>query len=131
MGIFKKVLPVLIFAAILLGVIYLIEPPRSWGQASTFQILILFIPLLFFFTFFINLFLDYLPRSFALGLGLLMVAALKALDKFNILTLSLVALATALLVWFIPKSRLPRLNRGLTKHPKIPKLRLSNWTKRI
>lgn len=117
MGIFKKFLLALIFGAILAAVLNFIEPPKSWGDASTFQILILFIPLLLFFTFFINLFLNYLPRSFAVGLGLLMFSVLKALGSFNLATTTLIALTTALLVWFIPKSR-------LTKNPKIPKLTL-------
>lgn len=115
MGIFKRVLLALFFATILGSVVYFIEPPKSWGDASTFQILIFFIPFLLFATLLVDLFLNHLPRSFAIGLGLLMVVSLKALDKFNIITVTLIALATALLVWFIPKSR-------LTKHPKIPKL---------
>lgn len=96
-------------------IIYFTEPPKSWDQASNFQILIFFIPLLLLVTFFTNLFLNYLPRSFSIGLGVLVMTVLKGVNQLNSLTFSLTILLIALLFWFIPKSRLTRI-------PKIPKL---------
>ncbi len=111
----RRLLLLILFALIFFGVIFFIEPPKSWIEASSFQILILFIPLLGFLTFLINLFLNFLARSFALALGVFIIIATQALNQLNILTVILIASAIGLLLWLIPKSR-------LTKIPKIPKL---------
>ena len=120
MSFIRRFLLALIFTIFFGLVIYLVEPPKSWGEASYFQILIFFIPYVVFITYLSNLFLNNLLRSFATGLGFVMIALLLATNQFNYLTLSLVILVTILLFWFIPKSR-KRFNLG--KDFKIPRIK--------
>jgi hypothetical protein len=120
----RRVLFVILFLLIFLGVVFFIEPPTTWAEASSFQILILFIPLLLLLTFFVNLFLNFFQRSFALALGVFIIIVTQALDQLNFLTVILIASAIGMLLWLIPKSR-------LTKVPKIPKLsRLERFRRR-
>lgn len=130
--IIKKLVPFLVFLGILASVIYYITPPPSWAEASTFQILIFFIPLLLTLTFFINIFLGFLPRSFIVGLGLMMLVVLWAINTFNYLSLGIVIFLTAICLKLFPKFNYPRKLRmgifrkkahlGLTKEENIPKL---------
>lgn len=123
MRVLKKILPVLFFAAILGAVIYFIEPPVSWVQASVGQILVFLLPSLALVTSLSNLILNHLPRSFAASLGAAMLLVLWMIDRLGVVTGSLTVLATALLIFSLPKRGLPRFNRGLTRRFKRPKLR--------
>lgn len=114
---FKRTLYFLLSLALFYYVLNYVQAPSSWPQASNFQILSFFIPLLISYTFFINIFLNNLLRSFALGLGLFALTVLKALNLFNLITAPL-ALALALMLFI----RLPK--KGLTFRKKIPKLNL-------
>ncbi len=111
----RRFLILLISLTTLGGVIYFVEPPKSWQEAQTWQILIFFIPLLVFFTFVANLIFKYLPRSFIVGLGLIMLLVLKASNYLNILTAGLVLLVVVFLVNLLKPS--------LTRQIKIPKLK--------
>lgn len=111
----KRLSLLLISTLILLYVTYFTEPPKSWEQSTTFQILVFFIPLLLSFTFLINLFLNYLPKSFALGLGLMILVVLKTTDIFNIFTAFATILLTIILFKFVKRP-------SLTKNIKIRKL---------
>lgn len=122
MRLFKRFLLLLISTAILGYVIYFIEPPKTWKDASIFQILAFFIPLLFSFTFLINLLLNNLSKSFIFSLGLMILVVLKGNDRLNPLTGVVVVIITFLLSLIFKKERLPRFNRGLTRMAKIPKL---------
>lgn len=97
MKVFKKILPILIPLLIIFYIIYFTKPPNSWQEASTLQILILFIPLLFTFSFFANLFINYLPRSFIVGLGGIVILGLQTAGNLNPLTGILVIILTFLL----------------------------------
>ncbi|MBI3485603.1 hypothetical protein HY025_01515 [Candidatus Daviesbacteria bacterium] len=118
MKILKRLLPVLISLAVLLYVIYFTEPPSSWVEASTFQILSFFIPLLCFLTFLANIFIGYLPKSFILGLGGMLLIVLKSINALNIFLTAAVVLLTLVSFRFYQSSRLIR-------EPRIPSLRLS------
>lgn len=122
MNIFKKLLPTFLSVAVLGYVIYFVTPPKNWAEASISQILIFFLPLLSFFTFFTNLFLNNLARSFSLGLGLMVLIVLYSINQFNPVTAGItLILAILLLVFFkFPKVRTQR--NGLTSNIKIPKL---------
>lgn len=107
---------------ILLGIIYFVPAPKSWAQANTFQILLIFIPLLLTSTFLANIFLNNFPRSFSIGLGVLMLSTLLALGQFNTFTATALMVASGLLFYLMPRRR-------LTRNPKIPKLTLGRKQK--
>ena len=116
MKIIKKILPILILISVLFYVIYFTEPPSSWQEASLFQILIFFIPLLLLFTFLANPIFSYLPKSFSFGLGLMMLVVLKSTDQLNIVTAAITIIATLLLIRIFNKPRFTRVT-------KIPRFR--------
>ncbi len=97
MKLLKKTLLILIPLLILFYVVYFTKPPDSWEKASTLQILILFIPLLLSFSFFANLFINYLPRSFIVGLGGIVILGLQAAGSLSFLTGALVIILTFLI----------------------------------
>ena len=115
MAFLKRFFPIVFFCGVFLGVIFFIQPPKSWPDASTFQILIFFIPLLMFFTFTINFFIKYPPKSFALALGVMVIFVLKALGQINLATVFITLAITFLLA--------SSFKRSLTRVPKIPKLK--------
>ena len=120
--IIRSLLLAIISLAIFGYVIYFTKPPSSWNEASTLQILSFFIPLLLFLTFLINLFLNYLPRSFAIGISLMLLALLKTVDQLNIFTLILDIILIVLFFIFFKKPPFIR-RKGLTRNFKIPKLK--------
>lgn len=93
----KRILPIIFPLFMIFYVIYFTKPPNSWQEASPLQILVLFIPLLFAFSFFANLFINYLPRSFIVGLGGIVILGLQAAGNLNPLTGILVIILTFLL----------------------------------
>lgn len=99
----KKIAPVLISASIIFLVVYYMPPPANWDEASTLQILTIFLPILAFFTFFPNLFLCNILKSFALGLGALVLLVLWSSGFFNLITVLAVFMITACLFKFLPK----------------------------
>ncbi len=111
-----KFLPILISAGLLFFIIYYTEPPQSWNQASTLQILGLLLPLLVLATFIANLFINYLPRSFIIGLGIMILFVLKSLDILNFLTTPAIILTTIVSFYFFKKPKFTRVT-------KIPKLK--------
>lgn len=125
---FKRLIPLFLSLTTLSLVIYYVEPPRdyTWINASNTQILIFFIPLLLTFTFAANLYLKYLPYSFIIGLGLMLLAAFQSLQAINITSVVLIVALTAICLKLFPKMRyrFPKRLKGLTSNQKIPKLRL-------
>lgn len=100
---------------LLLSFIYFIPSPSSWIKAQTWQIITLFTLILLIPTFFINIFINYLPRSLCIGLGILLTSLQLALNQKSPLIYILITLLTLLLFFFIPK-------KSLTRSPKIPKI---------
>lgn len=119
---FKKLLLFLFFAGLFVSVVIFVEPPISWQQASLFQIMSFFLPLVLAMTLLIDLLIHYLPHSFILSLGLILIMAFYSVNQLNILTGLLVLLITAFSWRVFPKMKLPRFR--LTYGPKIPKLHL-------
>lgn len=105
---------------ILFLIVFYTEPPASWVDASAWQILSVFLPLLLTFSAFINIFLRYSPHSFILGLGFVVIISLLAGGNLNFLNGFLVILISILILRFFPKTRFPTIK--LTRSDKIPKL---------
>ena len=111
----KKQILILIPLSVFIFVVFKIEPPKDWITASYFQIFIFFTPLLLIVTFFADLFINYLPKSFLFGLAFVVLAVLQALGLLNIITGAILVIITYLTSKFFPKTR-------LTFFTKIPKL---------
>ena len=118
----KKLLFFALFLSLFILVVLYIEPPKSWPEASIFQITAFFLPLILAITVLIDLLLHYLPHSFILSLGIILGLAFYAVNQLNILSGLLVLLITLLSYRVVPKMRLPRLR--LTRSSKIPKLHM-------
>jgi hypothetical protein len=103
-------------------VVIFLEPPESWEEASVWQIMAFFLPLLLGATAVIDILVHYFPHSFIIALGGILLLAFYAVSQLNLLTGSLVILATALFVRLFPKMRMPRFR--LTSGSKIPKLHM-------
>ncbi len=99
----------------LLSFIFFTPAPSTWIEAQTWQIITLFTLILLIPTFFVNIFLHYLPKSLCIGLGILLTALQLALNQKSPLIYILITLLTTLLFFFIPK-------KSLTRSPKIPKI---------
>lgn len=110
----QKILPAILLGVVFFCVVYFVTPPKSWADSSIWQILIFFLPLLFFLTFLLDLFLKTLPKSFAISLGVMLLLVLKAADLLNPISLIITAVAAVLLSLLF--------KRSLTREPKIPKL---------
>lgn len=108
MSLIPKILSFIISLSLFASVVYLLEPPKSWPEASLLQILGFFIPLLLTLTFFFQFFFNYFPRSFMAGLGGMMLLTLQAANQLNIYSGIGVAATTILAIRLFPKMRLPR-----------------------
>jgi len=118
----KKLLFFGLFLSLFVLVVLYLEPPKSWQNASLFQIMAFFLPLLLAITVLIDILVHYLPHSFIFALGIILGLAFYAVNQLNILTGLLVLLITLLSYRVFPKMRLPRFR--LTPSSKIPKLHM-------
>lgn len=119
----RKILLLSVFALLFTFVILYMEPPTSWREASVFQIIAFFLPLLLAVTTFADFFIRYLPHSFILSLGIILGLAFYAVNQLSILSGLLVILITSLSWRVFPKMKLPRFR--LTGRSKIPKLHMA------
>ena len=117
-----KLIIILICIIILIVIAIFVEPPRSWQEASDFQLLGVFVPLLLIFMFSVDIFVKYLPRSFIVGLGLMFLFVLQAIGQLTPLIVVGVLAAAILAARLYPKLPPPRFLRRLTLRTKIPKL---------
>lgn len=124
----KRILPLFIFAGIWAAVIYFVEPPHSWPEASAFQILAFFIPLLLLITFLVDFFFNYLPHAFIAGLGIVMLFVFQAINQLTFITGGIILIVTILCIKLFPRVRLPRFR--LTRGTKIPTLHSFEGKKR-
>jgi hypothetical protein len=118
----KKLLFFFSFLALFVLVILYIEPPKSWPEASIFQMMAFFLPILLAITALVDILMHYLPHSFILALGIILGLAFYAVNQLNILSGLLVLLITLLSYRVFPKMKLPRFR--LTSGSKIPKLHM-------
>ena len=119
----KRFLFVIISFALLYLVVTRIQPPNSWNQASLWQILAIFIPLIATYLFSFNLFINHLIFSFIFALALFSITTFQALDALNITNSTIIILVTAFLIWFFKKNRFQQIRaKRLTNDSQIPKL---------
>lgn len=118
----KKLILFLLFFGLFVLVIVYIEPPQSWKEASVFQIVAFFLPILLALTSFADILVHYPPHSFILSLGAILLLAFFGAGQLNYLTAILVILVTAFCFRIFPKMKLPRFR--LTSSSKIPKLHM-------
>lgn len=118
----RKILLLSVFALLFTFVIIYMEPPTSWREASVFQIMAFFLPLLLTVITFTDFFIRYLPHSFILSLGIILGLAFYAVNQLNFLSAILVFLIILFSWRVFPKMKLPRFR--LTGRSKIPKLHM-------
>lgn len=118
----RKLLAFTFFLALFVAVILYIEPPGSWREANIFQILAFFLPILLAITALVDILVHYLPHSFILSLGIILLLAFFGAGQLNLLTGALVVLITVFCFRIFPKMKLPRFR--LTRSSKIPKLHM-------
>lgn len=100
-----------------------VQPPNSFAEASTWQILAFFVPLLASYIFTFNLFINYLLVSFILGLSLMVITVLQALHLVSETNLIGILIITTIFIWFFRRNRFRRHHsKGLTNEPNIPTL---------
>ncbi len=80
-----------------------VEPPGSWPQASTYQILVFFLPLLAVLTFLINIFLGQVLRSFVAALGIMFILVLMADKSLTPLSAAITFFISGMVFTFTPK----------------------------
>lgn len=114
-----KFLLILFFWGIFILVILQIPYPNSLTDTSALQLLAFFVPLTFALSFTINLFLKFLPYSFSISLGIILLLLLKALSALNIVTGVIIVLAVGLLISYFSKIK---KGKRLTTTLKIPRL---------
>lgn len=119
----RRILLFLLSLSILSSVIYFITPPKSWPEASVFQILIFFIPLLLTYSTFVNLLVQYLPHSFILGLGLVTLTVLYSINSLNLFSAPLTLALTLIAIKIFPKLKFPRFFKKTHKIPKLSRLK--------
>lgn len=122
-----KILIFLGFISLFILVINFVAPPKSWQEASVFQLLAFFLPILLALTALIDILVHYFPHSFIISAGAIMVLAFYTVNQLNWLTMVLAILITAFLVRVFPRMKLPRFR--LTGSAKIPKLHMSSRPK--
>lgn len=129
MRLIKRLLLILACLGIFLYVIFYIEPPKTWASASYFQILVFFIPILLFFTFLVDILIDYLPKSLLIGLLIMSFGVFYCSGILNVFSGGILFILIIAAIKYFPDKGLPlfsrglpRLNRSLTRLSKIPKI---------
>ena len=101
----QRLLLTILSSLIFYYVLNYVEPPKSWPEASTFQILIFFLPLLSAITFFLNIFLCNILRSFVVSLGVIFALVLLAIKQLTPLTAALTFFVTGIIFVYTPTIR--------------------------
>lgn len=116
---FKKILPVIFFGTIVVLVAWLTPPPKSFTQASLFQLVEFFLPLLLFLTFLLNLYFKFFLKSLIFSVGSVILLILQGLAALNIIS----ALLTTIAIFLITKSlKKPVSSSYQSKIPKLSRL---------
>lgn len=115
----SKIIPIFVSGVVLSFVIWQVKPPEDLSQASITQILLLFIPLISFFIFTVNLFLKFILKSIIVSLLLTTLLIFKALG-LNPITLIAILGAVAATFKYLKKNQ---KNPYQAKIPKLSQLR--------
>lgn len=105
MQLLQRLLLTILSSLIFYVVLNYVEPPKSWPEASTFQILIFFIPLLITITFLLNLLVHNILRSFVASLGIMFALVLLAIKQLTPLTSALTFFVTGIIFVYTPSIR--------------------------
>ncbi|MBI2600602.1 hypothetical protein HYW42_01500 [Candidatus Daviesbacteria bacterium] len=121
----KKFVPVLLVWGVFVYVLLNTPYPKDLSQATTPQLIFFFTPLFLAIIFTLNLYLNYLPVSISVSLGLVILLILKALNILNLVTI-LLTLTTAYLFasYFWKERSNVKSHPNLTSRSNIPKLRI-------
>lgn len=114
----SRIFPALFLWGIFSLAIFQIPHPENLTQANILQILGFFMPFFLAVSLTINIFLKNMFSSSSISLGIIFLLILKALDSLNLVTGTIIVVATILLISYFRKIK----KKGLTKLPKIPKL---------
>ena len=121
-----RVLIILVCLIFLGYTFYYTQPPAEWELASTLQILEVFLPILILATTLADLLLKYPPRSFIIGLGVMVMAVLQALKQLTPVIALEVILVSILSVRLFPVIKSKEFKNikalGLSNEPKKSKL---------
>src|SRR5689334_10527130 len=95
-----KVLIALLTWLIFILAVWQVPYPKTLTAAGLGQIFPFFTPLFLALTFTLNIFLNMLPLSAIISLGVVFALILKALDSFNLVTIALILVAEYLLIGY-------------------------------
>lgn len=84
-------------------------------MATPSQLIYFFLPAFLLFTAIANIFLKFWARSFAFGLGIIILLGFKALGVFNLASVSLTVIATFLIIYSLKKPKQNLLKQGEVK----------------
>lgn len=117
MQILKNLLGVLLGTGSLTFVLINVAPPASFTSATTTQLAYFFLPVLITTTSLFNFYFNFWPKSFVLGIGVLLLLTFKALEMLNVVSLVLTVAATFLIAKSLRKPK-----NMAQKQVQIPKL---------
>ncbi len=105
MSLLTRILLCLISLSSLYYVLNYIEPPRSWPQATTNQIIVFYLPLLASITLLLNVFINHILRSFVAGLGIIFLITLLGAKQLTPLSAALTFFVTGMIFVHSPSIR--------------------------
>ena len=105
MSLLTRILLAILTSSTFAFVLFYIEPPKSWPDATTFQILIFFLPLLASITCNLNIFLHNILRSFVAALGVIFSLVLLAIKQLSPLTSAITFFITGIIFVYTPEIR--------------------------
>lgn len=120
MSYLKKILPGLFLLVIFGLVIFYLEPPKSWNEASFLQWILFYLPIFLFFSYLFQFYFKYYLKSFTLGLGITVLIILYGLDLFSLLTIFVTVGFTLFLLKVI---KTPDQYEKVVKSPRVLRLK--------
>lgn len=126
MDLLLRLLPAVTAWSIFAYTVFKVGYPQSLAQANFFQLVYFFLPLFLGLIFTVSLFLKSYLISTLISLGAVFLLLLQGLRILNLVSASLIAIATFLFISYFkkkPKTK-PSKILQLTSPIKIPKLRL-------
>jgi hypothetical protein len=103
MNLIQKLAPVALSLVTLGLVIYYLDPPKSWLEASIIHWLSFYLPLLLLLTSLLNFYLQFWLKSLILGFGLTILIILFGLSSLNLASGLLTIIAITLIIRSLKK----------------------------